>query len=516
MSEPIQPTGPNLTQGVALNDIPDGGMLPGQVGGEAVLMVRRGDDVFAVAAACAHYGGPLADGIVVDCQVRCPWHHAWFDARTGEAVGPPSIRDIATWEIHRAGDRVRVGARRGALGKRMSGGGPASAVIVGAGAAGDIASAMLRREGYSGPVTLIGRDAEPLPVDRPNLSKDYLAGTAPEEWVPLRDARFYAEQDITLLSGVEVTRLELASHRVVLSDGRRIEYGALLLATGAAPIRLGIPGAGLPHVFTLRTLADSRGIAARAEPGKAAVVIGASFIGLEAAASLRHRGMDVHVVAPESRPLERVLGPELGDFVRALHEEHSVRFHLGRKPAAITATEVSLDDGAVIPADLVVMGVGVRPLTALAEAAGLRVDRGVVVDEFLRTSAPDVFAAGDIARYPAAGGSWRIEHWVVAQKQGQVAARNMLGLNEPFRAVPFFWSQHYDVPINYVGHAEGWERIEVAGSIPGRDAVVAYRSGGRITAIASIYRDRDSLLAEDAFERDDQAALERLLTAARG
>jgi NADPH-dependent 2,4-dienoyl-CoA reductase/sulfur reductase-like enzyme len=161
------------------------------------------------------------------------------------------------------------------------------------------------------------------------------------------------------------------------------------------------------------------------------------------------------------------------------------------------------------------MGVGVRPLTALAEAAGLRVDRGVVVDEYLRTSAPDVFAAGDIARYPAGGSSQRIEHWVVAQEQGRTAARNMLGLAERYRAVPFFWSQHYDVPINYVGHAEGWERIDVAGDIAGRNAVVAYRSGGRITAIATIYRDRDNLLAEEAFARDDQAELERLLAAAR-
>jgi NADPH-dependent 2,4-dienoyl-CoA reductase/sulfur reductase-like enzyme len=365
-------------------------------------------------------------------------------------------------------------------------------------------------------VTVVGRDAEPWPVDRPNLSKDYLAGTAPEEWLLLRDAGFYAEHDITLVSGVEVSRIEPAGHRASLADGRTIDFGALLLATGAAPIRLQIPGADLPHVFTLRTLADSRGIAARAAAGRAVVVIGASFIGLEAAASLRNRGMEVCVVAPEARPLERVLGPQFGDFVRSLHESHGVRFHLGRKPAGISAAGVSLDDGTVLAADLVVMGVGVRPVTALAEAAGLQVDRGVVVDQFLRTSAPDVFAAGDIARYPAAGGSRRIEHWVVAQKQGQVAARNMLGRREPFDAVPFFWSQHYDVSINFVGHAEGWDQVDVAGSIPGCDAVVAYRSGGRITAIATIYRDRESLVAEAAFARNDQDALERLLVPARG
>jgi NADPH-dependent 2,4-dienoyl-CoA reductase/sulfur reductase-like enzyme/nitrite reductase/ring-hydroxylating ferredoxin subunit len=485
-------------------------LLLGQAAGEAVLLVRRGDEVYAVAAACGHYGAPLADGIVVGCQLRCPWHHARFDARTGDAEGPPSTREIASWDVVREGARVYLGKRRGVPSSQKLGGGPASVVIVGAGAAGDAACATLRSGGYAGPITLIGRDAEPFPVDRPNLSKDYLAGTAQEDWLWLRDSGFYAEREITLLTGVSVTRFRPDSHRVWLADGRSLEYGALILATGAAPVRLEIPGSDLPHVFTLRTLSDSRSIAAHAAAGKSVAVIGASFIGLETAASLRQREMAVHVVAPDSRPLQRVLGPELGDFVRALHEEHGVRFHLSRKPAAISASEVLLDDGTKIGADLVVMGVGVRPLTALAEEAGLRVDRGIVVDEFLRTSAHDVWAAGDVARYPAEGGSRRIEHWVVGQQQGQTAARNILGKSEAFRAVPFFWSQHYDVPINYVGHAEKWDTINVSGSIPGRDAVVSYRSGGRITAVATIYRDRESLLAEEAFARDDQDTLEKL------
>ena len=515
MSDPIPPTGPDLTIGVSLGDIPDGGVLVGQANGEAILLVRRGNEVYAVAAACGHYGAPLADGIVVDCELRCPWHHARFDARTGEVTGAPSPRPIATWEVVRDGDRVRLGAKRRPAARPASRSGPASVVIVGAGAAGDAAAAELRRQGYAGSITLIGRDAEPLPMDRPNLSKDYLAGTAPEAWLPVRGAKFYTENTITLRTSVEVTAIEPGAHRVRLAGGGTLEYGALLLATGAAPIRLDLPGASLPHVLMLRTLADSRAIVALAAKARPAVVVGASFIGLEAAASLRTRGMDVHVVAPEARPLERVLGPQLGDFVRVLHEEHGVVFHLGRKPAGITATEVTLDDGSRLPADVVVMGVGVRPNTALAETAGLGMDRGVLVDEQMRTSAPDVFAAGDIARYPAGGASWRIEHWAVAQAQGRTAARNMLGMNQPHRTVPFFWSQHYDVPINYVGHAEGWDRIDVSGDISGRDATVAYRSGGRITAVATIYRDRDCLLAEEAFARDDQSALEKLLGTVR-
>ena len=511
MSEPIPPTGPELTKGVAFADIPDGGILVGQAAGEPVLLVRRGSDVWAVAAACGHWGFPLADGIVVDCQIRCPVHHAWFDCRSGEAVGPPSPRDIQTWEVFREGDRVRVGGKRPMPRARESRGGPASVLMVGAGGAADYAAATLRREGYRGPITLVGRDAEFIPMDRPNLSKDFLSGVAPEGWLPVRDEAFYKKHELTLVPGVEVTKLEPAAHRVQLADGRTLEYGALLLATGAAPIRLDIPGASLPHVFTLRTLPETRGILERTVKGRPAVVIGASFIGLEAAASLRARGMDVAVVAPDARPLERILGPELGDFVRALHEEHGVTFHLGRKPASITARDVTLDDGTKLAADLVVMGVGVRPVTALAEAAGLKVDKGVVVDEFLKTSAPDVYAAGDIARYPVAGGSQRIEHWVVAQQQGQTVARNMLGRNERFRTVPFFWSQHYDVQINYVGHAERWDAIQIAGSIASRDATVAYRAGGRIVAVATVGRDRPSLHAEEAFALDDQAALEGLL-----
>jgi len=242
-----------------------------------------------------------------------------------------------------------------------------------------------------------------------------------------------------------------------------------------------------------------------------AVVIGASFIGLEVAASLRARQVEVTVVAPETRPLERVLGPEVGTFVQSLHEEKGVRFHLGRKPGSITPSTVSCDDGSTIPAELVVMGVGVRPNLSVAEKSGLKVDRGVVVDANLRTSAPGVWAAGDIARFPHGSESWRIEHWVVAEQHGQVAARDMLGVGAPYGHVPFFWSQHYDVPINYVGHAEAWDAVQVAGSLKDRNVLVAYRQKGRIAAVASIYRDRDSLLAEDALGRNDQAALEQLL-----
>ena len=493
--------------GVSIDDIPDGGMLAGHTSGEAVLLARRGGEWFAIGAVCSHYSGPLAEGLMVGDTVRCPWHHACFSLRTGESLRPPGLNDVSRWQVEqRAGKVFVTGKFPSPTGKSRTasfgGRSPESVVIVGAGAAGESAAETLREAGYQGRVTLYDPDPD-APYDRPNLSKDYLAGSATEDWIPLHPPKFYSDLGIDLIRDRRVVALEPKARRVRLDDGTSSEYGALLLATGATPVRLPqeMEG-GRPPVHYLRSFSDSKAIIAAATKAESALILGTSFIGLEVAASLRARKLKVHVVGPDARPLERVLGPELGDFIRRLHEEHGVVFHLRQRPTRIAGREVTLENGDRLQADLVVAGIGVRPNVALAEEAGLAVDRGVVVDEYLETSAAGIFAAGDIARWPDphSGERIRIEHWVVAQRQGRAAARSILGEREPFDAVPFFWSQHYEVPINYVGHAERWDRIEIEGSIEARDCALYYKLDDRTLAVATIYRDRQSLEAEVELE----------------
>jgi NADPH-dependent 2,4-dienoyl-CoA reductase/sulfur reductase-like enzyme/nitrite reductase/ring-hydroxylating ferredoxin subunit len=505
-AEQSKPKGPDLAQGVAFGSLVDGGMIGGHVGDDAVLLARRGDELFAIGSTCSHYGGPLAEGLIVGETVRCPWHHACFSLRTGEALAAPAFNPMPCWRVERrdgkAFVREKVEPTQARKPARAASGKPNRIVIVGGGAAGFAAAEMLRREGFGGSVTMLSSDDD-ASYDRPNCSKDYLAGNAPEDWMPLRPAEYYKEQDIDVQLRTQVTSIDPKARQVTLATGGGLPFDKLLLATGAEPVRLDIPGADQPHVHVLRALADSRAIIARAKQAQRAVVIGASFIGLEVAASLRARKIEVHVVAPERRPLERVLGREYGDFIRALHEEHGVVFHLEEAASAIDAKSVKLKGGASLSADLVVVGIGVRPRIQLAESAGLAIDRGVAVNEYLETSAPGMFAAGDIARWrdPHSGENIRIEHWVVAERQGQTAALNMLGQQQRFREVPFFWSQHYDLPINYIGHAEKWDKIDIEGDVKARDCLVRYRRDGRVLAVASIFRDLENLEAEATMEQ---------------
>jgi NADPH-dependent 2,4-dienoyl-CoA reductase/sulfur reductase-like enzyme/nitrite reductase/ring-hydroxylating ferredoxin subunit len=502
-SDSATPTGPDLRQGIALGDLPDGGMLAGHAGGEAVLLVRRGEDFFAVGAVCTHYGGPLAEGLVVGETVRCPWHHACFSLRTGEALRAPALNAVSCFRAERRNGAVYVQEKleKAAARALTSPTLPRSVVIVGGGAAANAAAETLRNMGYPGRISMLSAD-DSGPYDRPNLSKGFLAGSAEEDWIPLRSPDFYIENNIDLKLATRVVALDPSSRTLRLADGSELMYDALLLATGAEPLRLNLSGGDLAHVHYLRTLADSGAIVAKAQVSRRAVVLGASYIGLEVAASLRTRNIDVAVVAPETIPMERILGADAGNFLRQLHEEHGVTFHLGTTAASISAQSVKLRNGETLDADLVVAGVGVRPSIALAEQAGLSIDRGVAVNEYLETSAPGIFAAGDIARWPdrLTGETIRVEHFIVAERQGQTAARNILGARERFDAIPFFWTEQYDLQIAYVGHAERWDKAEIEGSLEARDCAISYRRGGKKLAVATIGRDLAGLEAEVAFE----------------
>jgi NADPH-dependent 2,4-dienoyl-CoA reductase/sulfur reductase-like enzyme/nitrite reductase/ring-hydroxylating ferredoxin subunit len=501
---------PDFSKGFSVDRVPEGGIVQGKVGKQDALLVRRGEELFAIGPTCTHYSGPLAEGLVDGDEIRCPWHHACFDLRTGEALRAPAFDPIPCWKVEREGKKVF--AREKLAPPEPSKAHPASeqeppasVVIVGGGAAGFAAAEMLRRLGYAGTLTMISAD-ESGPVDRPNLSKDYLAGKASEDWIPLRPPEFYKEQKIDLVLKTRVSAIDVKAKFVRTESGTDYKYGALLLATGAAPVKLSTPGASEGQVLYLRTYADSQAIIEKAKKAKRVVVVGGSFIALEAAASLRERKIQVHVIAPDKVPLEKVFGTPVGKFVQGLHQSHRVKMHLGEKVARVNGKEVELSGGDKIKAvDFLVAGVGVNPSIDLAEKAGLKVDQGVLVDEYLRTSDPHIFAAGDIARWPDVhtGEPTRIEHWVVAECQGQTAAKNILGYKERFAAAPFFWTEQYGVSIRYVGHAEKWDTTKVSGKLKAKDCSVTYKRDGKTLAVATINRDRESLKAQVSIERGE-------------
>jgi apoptosis-inducing factor 3 len=501
--------GPDLQEGIPRSKLKEGEPFFGHVGDSPVyVLLDESGEIRAFNAVCTHYGAPLADGILADDTIRCPWHHARFCLADGSVEKGPAFNPLARRSVSVEGQMVKVGdpvdqdplASRGRPPRS-----PESVVIVGAGAAGSSAAETLRRGGYAGSIHLVDPDPD-APYDRPNLSKDYLAGEAPEDWIPLRPAGFLEEHGIRRVPA-RVREVDLDNHWIVLENDETLPFGVLLLAPGARPRTLDVPGARADHVHTLRSLADCRAIISMAEASDRAVVVGASFIGLEVAAALRNRGLDVAVVAPEAVPFAHILGDDLGAFIRSLHEDEGVRFLLENTVREIREDAVVLEDGTELQADLVVVGIGVDPELDLARDAGLEVENGIVVDEFLRTSHPDVYAAGDAALYPEArlGERVRIEHWVLARRQGSTAALNMLGKEEPFRDAPFFWTEHYGTPVAYVGHGKGWDEAVKEGSCKDGGCSVAFRKDGRLLALATVFRDQMSLEVEAELESGGEA-----------
>jgi NADPH-dependent 2,4-dienoyl-CoA reductase/sulfur reductase-like enzyme/nitrite reductase/ring-hydroxylating ferredoxin subunit len=505
MTKDNEPTGPDFFLGFEISQLSNESITSGHVSGQDAILVRQKDDYFILGAFCSHYHAPIQDGLVVDNEIRCPWHHARFDLKTGAAICAPAFDALRAWRVEiidgKAFARERlqpVQERRLDLEDKIK-----TIVIIGAGAAGFSAAFTLRAEGYQGNIEMLCADPSP-PYDRPNLSKDYLSGDAPEDWLPLRPHEWYQDNNIILRPGILVEKLYPSSKKIILEGGEALSFDRLLLATGAEPIELTIPGSGIEHIHYLRTLSDSEKIIAASKNVKTAVIIGASFIGLEVAAALRKRGLEIHVVAPEAIPMARILGPEIGRFILKLHQDHGVIFHLEDSVTEIAPHKLILKSGDSIETNLVIIGVGVKPNLKLAEQAGLLIDKGVLVNSFLETSAPDIYAAGDIARWPdkLTGENIRVEHWTVAERQGQIAAKNMLGAKQTFDVVPFFWSQHYDQTISYIGHAASWNRLEISGDPITGSCAVTYYNNDKKLAVATLGRDIQNLCAEISFEKE--------------
>lgn len=506
-------SGPDFSKGVSIDLLQEGEMLKGHVGEEAVLLIRHEDEILAISAVCSHAGGPLEKGMLKGDAVVCPWHHSCFSIRTGQALKAPALASISCWYTKIFDDKVFVTERkhppvlpnRETVHQKM--------VIVGAGAAGVAAATRLRQCGFMGSIHLISAE-DTLPYDRTLLSKEYMSGVTFDEELPLWPKQFYEQNKISLELGVAVQDINPETKSLILSDRRTLQYDACLLATGGVPLTPPIAGVDSENVFKLRSLADAQKILGQLSWGKRVVIIGAGFIGLEAAAALRDRHMEVHVVAPDSLPLIRPLGVTAASYLKKLHEKNGVTFHLGHTIDQITSQKVILDDQSEIECDLVIVGVGIRPTLDLPIRAGCAVGNGVKVNEYLETSVSGIYAAGDIALWPdvLTGKHCRVEHWEVAERLGQVAAMNMMGIPTKFVEVPFFWTEHYGLQMGYVGHSTGFDRMDVLGDIESNDFAVAYYEGDRIIGLLTVGRDEESLLVESALSKmDDQAAQEIIL-----
>lgn len=498
----------------------DARMKKVQAGEHALLLVRWRGQLRVMSLECPHFGAELHEGTLVDGHIRCPWHQSVFDALTGDLLEPPALDGLQCLSARVEGEDILVGLPDAPIGQRtMPMAAPDHAdlrvfVILGTGAAGLAAAEALRECGYTGRVMMVTREPH-RPYDRTELSKQYLAKPgAPQPFV--RTSEFYATHGIEVLTGREVRSVDVAARVIACHDGLQIRYDKLLLATGARPRRLDVPGQELSGVMLLRSLEDSTRLRESVRPGGRAVVIGSSFIGMEVAASINGRGVLVTVVGLEHEPFEKSMGPQIGAMYRRVHEEAGNLFRMGRRVDRFEGRDgrlraVVLDDGERIDADIAVVGVGVEPVSDYLHGLPINSDGSLNVDEHLQ-AAPDVYVAGDLACYV----DWRtnqrvrIEHWRLAEQLGRVGAANMAGRPTQYRAVPFFWTNQLKLNVRYVGFAKRWDRIEFDGSTEGRDFVAWYISEGKVHAAAGCKRDRAMDLVAEVMRREGLVDLARM------
>ncbi len=482
-----------------VDDLQPGSMKSVTAGDHEVLLVNIQGEISALYPKCTHYGAPLADGVLNGNRLVCPWHHACFDAKTGRHLEAPGIDGLPQYKIDRRGEELWVDIPDDS-GDRVPNPmaepevkNETTYAIIGGGAAGAYAAEGMREAGFTGRIVLFSEEEE-VPYDRPNCSKDYLQGDAPEEWMPLRGEPFYKKHGIVLMKGHRVTKVDLSNRQMEFEEGAPVAYDKLLICTGGTPNRLNIAGSELTNVHTLRSLADSRMLLKAGRSARQVVIVGASFIAMEAAMSLQKLDCEVHVVAPEAIPFASVWGEAVGQRIQQWHEKAGVHFHLGCTVEQVEgdaqASAVLLDNGERLDTDLVIMGVGVQPSTSFLPPDLLQPDGGLNTDPFLRVE-ENLYAAGDIAAPPVNGKNQRIEHWKVAAQQGRVAGKNMAGAQEPYEAIPFFWSAQQDKILGYVGHASNPEETIVEGDLDGGSFLVHYVEDGAIRATLSLFRDKE-------------------------
>lgn len=483
------------------HDIGEGEMKSFDVEGQKVLVIRRKGHFSVFGGLCPHYGADLADGVLSDERIVCPWHHAAYEFTTGNVLEPPSLDSLPTYEWMIKGDDLIVSIPDEAPPSRvldMVSYDPSkdarTFVILGAGAAGNAAAQTLREDGFQGRIVMITQEKHP-PYDRPQLSKDYLEGSSQADALPLRSEDFYRDHGIEIMLETRVTRVDSRGKTITFANGDTLKYDALLLATGGVPRKLDVPGADLANIFTLRSMEDSTAIIRATADTWRVAVIGASFIAMETAWSLTKRGLAVHVIAPDSVPFEKTLGPELGRLFQTLHEQSGVVFKLNSGVARFEGDgkveAVVLESGERIATDLVVVGIGVTPATFFLNGIGMLQDGSVPVDDHFR-GAEGLYAAGDIATFPYhyAGEKVRIEHWVVAEQQGRIAGHNMAGKSVTYSSIPFFWTNQCDMYFRYVGYAKDWDEVIIDGDLLSKDFMVFFAKRNKVCAVAGSEREK--------------------------
>lgn len=501
-------------------ELGEGEMMEVEVEGEELLLCNIGGEFYAIRPKCTHFGGPLSEGTLRKGRIRCPWHQACFDAVSGELEEPPAIDSLPGFDVSVEDGEILVeipdnvsDSRLPEIASHEPSEDERTFVIIGAGASGHSAAESLRHFGFKGRLVMITKE-DFTPYDRTQLTKIHLAENKRDAPL-LREREFYDRHDIQIITGRKVTSLLHSDRKIKLENGDSLTYDKALLATGGKPRELKVPGSELKAVLTLRSIEDANRINSLASKSDEIVIVGASFVGMEAAGSLTERGLSVTVTAPETLPYENTLGEKIGQMYKHVHEENGVEFRLKNKVKRFegggSVDKVVLEDGTELEADLVLMGVGIEPVTDYLSDVGTGEGGSVRVDENLKVQ-EDLYAAGDIVRFPDPrdGQPVRIEHWRLAQQHGRVAGLNMAGEDVVFSSIPFFWTRQYGFSLQYVGHCEDWDDVIHWGDVPSRDFIAFFVEEGEVRAAAGCGNGRDMAAIAELMEAGDMPSVEEI------